>query len=75
MKYFFLTLQQIRLVISFDIQANSLPNSFALKNVGNYFTVWKFQDFSVIQILREIDFGEFRSSKTVVFTILRAVNF
>ena len=27
-------------------------------------TVWKFQDFSVIQILREINVEEFRSSKT-----------
>ena len=28
------------------------------------FTVWKCQDFSIIQILREINFVEFRSSKT-----------
>ena len=26
-------------------------------------TVWKFQDFSVIHILREINFGEFRNFK------------
>ena len=31
--------------------------------------MWKFQDFSVIQILREIDFKESRSSKTAVFAI------
>ena len=37
-------------------------------------TVWKFQDFSVIQILREINFGEFRSSKFAVCAILRALN-
>ena len=29
--------------------------------------MWKFQDFSVIQILREIKFGVFRSCKTAVF--------
>ena len=29
--------------------------------------VWKFQDFSATQILREINFGEFRSTKTAVF--------
>ena len=29
---------------------------------GNDITVWKFQDFSVIQILREINFGECRST-------------
>ena len=33
------------------------------------FTVWKFQDFSVIQILLEIDFGESGSSKNAVFAI------
>ena len=30
-------------------------------------TVWKFQDFSVIQILREINFGKFRTSTTAIF--------
>ena len=37
--------------------------------LGLYFTVWKFQDFHVIQILREINFGEFRSSKTAILLI------
>ena len=39
------------------------------------FTVWKFQDFSVIQILREIIFGEGRTFKSTVFAILGALNF
>ena len=39
------------------------------------FTVWKFQDFSVIQILCEINFVEFMSSQTAVFAILGAQNF
>ena len=33
-----------------------------------------FQDFSVARILREIDFGEIRSSKTALFSILGAPN-
>ena len=37
--------------------------------------VWKFKGFSVIQILREINFKESRSSKTAVFAILGAVKF
>ena len=37
------------------------------------FTVWKFQDFSVTQILREIIFGESRRSKTAVFAIIEAL--
>ena len=41
------------------------------KKIGNYqFTVWKFQDFSVIQILCESNFGEVRSSKTAILTSL-----
>ena len=38
------------------------------------FTVWKFQDISVIQILREINFGQFRSCKITVFADLGALN-
>ena len=37
-------------------------------------TVWKFQDFSVSQILREITFGESRSSNTPVFAIFGELN-
>ena len=38
------------------------------------YTVWKFQDFSVTRILREINFGDSESSKNVVFATLGAVN-
>ena len=33
-------------------------------------TVWKFQAFSITQILREINFGESTSSKNAVFVML-----
>ena len=33
-------------------------------------TVWKFQNFSATQILREIKFGDGRSSKSAIFTYL-----
>ena len=39
----------------------------------NLCTVWKFHDFSVTQILREINFGESKSSKTAVFVIFWAL--
>ena len=39
------------------------------------FTVWKIQHFSITQILREINFGECKSSKNAIFAILGAVNF
>ena len=38
-------------------------------------TVRKFQDFSITQILREIDVGDFRSAKCAILTHLEALNF
>ena len=35
----------------------------------------KFQKFSAIQILRELNFGDFEDLKTVILTILAAQNF
>ena len=37
--------------------------------------MWKFQDLSAIQILREINFGHFEASKTAIWTIWAALNF
>ena len=37
--------------------------------------MWKFQNFSVTQILREINLGESRSSKLPFLEILWALNF
>ena len=37
--------------------------------------MWIFQDFPVSLILREIIFGEFRSSEIAIFAILGALNF
>ena len=42
---------------------------------GSRGTVWKFKNFSITQILREINFGEFKSAKSAVFAILEALNF
>ena len=39
------------------------------------YTVWKFHDFSVVQILREINFGESWSSKIAFFAVLGALNY
>ena len=38
-------------------------------------TLWKFHDFSITQILREINFGYFRGAKSANFTHLEALNF
>ena len=37
---------------------------------GEKHTVWKFQDFSISQILREINFGDSISAKTPDFALL-----
>ena len=36
-------------------------------------TVWKFHDFLITQILREINCGESRSSKTAIFALFGAL--
>ena len=41
----------------------------------NFCTVWKLQDFSVTQILREITFGESSNFKNAVFAVLGVLNF
>jgi len=38
-------------------------------------TVWKFGDFSAIQILREINFGKISSPKTANMKIMHAFKF
>ena len=36
---------------------------------------WTFQNFSAIQILREINFGHLKALKTAVLNVLAALNF
>ena len=50
-------------------------SSYKNANFGMLFTVWKFQDFPITQILREINFGECKNSKNAIFAILEALNF
>ena len=44
-----------------------------IKTAQSDFTVWKFHDFAITQILREINFEDSRSAKTAVFAILGAI--
>ena len=37
-------------------------------------TMWKFQDFSAAQILREINFGHLRTPKTDILTIFKSIS-
>ena len=36
--------------------------------------MWKFHDFSITQILREIKFGDSRSAKSAILSSLEALN-
>ena len=42
---------------------------------GKDSTVWKFEDFCITEILREINFEDSRSAKCVILTYLEALNF
>ena len=37
--------------------------------------MWKFQDFAITHISREINFGDYRNAKTAFFANLGALNF
>ena len=45
------------------------------KKVLTKLTVWKFHDFSITQILREINFGDSTSAKSAILTHLEVLNF
>ena len=47
------------------------------KQIGKltFYTVWKFQDFSITQILREINFVDYRGAKTTVLCHFRGSEF
>ena len=44
-------------------------------NAKLYFTVWIFHNFSITEILREINFGGSRSAKSAISKHLEALNF
>ena len=46
-----------------------------LESQVNNDTVWKFQDFSVSQILREIKLGDSRTAKSAILTHSEGLNF
>ena len=47
----------------------------AHEKTHSYFRVWKFQNFSVSQILREIKVGQPEASQMVILKYLEALNF
>ena len=58
-------------MILFDQKSIRL-NSGASQQHG--YTVWKFQDFSITQILRENNFGYSKSAKSAISTHLEDLN-
>ena len=67
-------------IMATDTDSHASSGSQYLQDVlgdvlGTQHTVWKFQDFSVTQILREINFGESRSLKSAFLPFIGALNF
>ena len=48
--------------------------SFELLGHAAWPIVWKLEDFSITEILREINFGDFRSAKSAILTHLEALD-
>ena len=50
-----------------------------MKNINSHFkaicTVWNFHDFTISQILREINSGDYRSAKSAFLIHMKAFNF
>ena len=63
------------LVTATSTIAKTLCSKWTFSITRPVFTVWKFQDFSITQILREINFEESGSAKSAISTHLEAVNF
>ena len=59
-------------IMDCDLFSFGLPKSRIWKKIG---TVWIFQDFSVTQIFREINFGDSTSAKYPILTDLEVFNF
>ena len=74
-------------IFSTSIRVSSRKRSLKRSSVANFdqrgifdnqivaTAVWKFKNFFITMILREINFGDCRSSKTVFFAIIKALNF
>ena len=58
----------------FSLLCTDLGSLIGIFDYG-YFTVWKFSNFSDTLISHEINFADFRRSKTAVLIILKALNF
>ena len=60
-----------RIGIFFTLAAMFEVHSMSIRPT---YTVWKFHDFSITEILREINIGVSRSTKSAILTHLEALN-
>ena len=58
-----------------NLRGQRCINQNNCKQQSDQITVWKIHDISITQILREIKFGDSRSSKSAIYTHLEALNF
>ena len=64
---------QLKVVGQGGNMAVSAPELRLTNEVPFPYTVWKFENSAITQILCEINFGDSRSAKTAVFAILEVV--
>ena len=67
--------------IRFQLSLSKCQKSIMILDVNFWlfncrdFTVWKFHDFSITQILRQINFGDSWSAKSAILPHLEALNY
>ena len=64
-----------QLEIHFLTDAAKPEREAIFENLKGLYTVWKLQDFSVTQILREINFTKSRSQKSAILVFLEGSEF
>ena len=57
------------------MKISARPKFFGGQKESVEYPDWKFQDFSVFQILHEINFEDSKSAKSAILTQLEALNF
>ena len=59
----------------FNGQRDVIGVAQLINKVSFIITVWKFQNFPITQIFREINLGESQNSKTAVFAFFEVLDF
>ena len=59
--------------VHFNVKYMYLPS--LINFPPNLITAWKFHDFPITQIFRQLNFGDFRGANSAIVTLLETLNF